>query len=72
MIGFVTFRKLWLPILALLSAVLLISSCSFGDDNVGAISSESSAQPAATPQIPESMKTGTVTGEGYDGPHQGL
>jgi hypothetical protein len=71
MIASVIFRKLWLPILTLIGVALLVSSCSFGDDNVGAINQTSSAAPQSTPQVPESMKSNDM-GEGAQGPPQGL
>jgi len=49
---------------------LTVSGCSFGDDNVGAIS-EPAGTPASTPQIPESMKTNEMTNQG-GGPPQGI
>ncbi len=75
MIGVVISQKLWLPVAILMSATLAVcglsvSGCSFGDDNVGAINE--TAAPAATPQVPESMKTNDITGEGPQGPPQGL
>ena len=76
MMGFVISRKLWLPLVALTAATLAIceltlSGCGFGNDNVGAINDPGSAAPQSTPQIPESMKMGTASGETV-GPPQGL
>jgi outer membrane lipoprotein-sorting protein len=70
MIGVVICRKLFLPVLALLTLVLFVSGCSFGDDNVGAIS-DPAAAPASAPQVPESMKTNDF-GNGAQPPPQGL
>jgi hypothetical protein len=58
--------------LLLLGTTAILSSCSFGDDNVGDVYGPAAAAPRSTPQLPESMKTGTVTGEPSDGPPQGL
>jgi hypothetical protein len=69
MVGLVISRKLWLPILTFAAIVLVISGCSFAEDNVGSINE--SAAPQSTPQVPESMKTGSVTGE-TQYPPQGL
>jgi hypothetical protein len=75
MIGVVISQKFWLPVVILMSATLAVcglsvSGCSFGEDNVGAIS-EPAATPASTPQVPESMKTNDM-GQGPQAPPQGL
>jgi hypothetical protein len=70
MIGVVICRNLFLPVLALLTLVLFVSGCSFGNDNVGAVN-DPAAAPASTPQVPESMKTNDF-GNGPSGPPQGL
>jgi hypothetical protein len=76
MIGIVISQKPWLPVAILMSATLAVcglsvSGCSFGDqDNVGAVSEP--AAPAATPQVPESMKTNDINGEGGQPPPQGI
>ena len=51
--------------LVLLGTTAIISSCSmdFGGDNVGDVNARANAAPRNPPQVPESMKTGTVTGE---------
>jgi hypothetical protein len=68
-------RKFSFPLVTLMWAVLALggltlSGCGFGDDNVGSIN-EPNAAPAATPQVPESMKTNDF-GEGSQGPPQGI
>ena len=69
MVGLVISRKLWLPILTSAAIALVISGCSFAEDNVGSVNEP--AAPEHTPQVPESMKTGSVTGE-TQYPPQGL
>jgi len=54
----------------LIGAALIISGCSFGEDNVGSVA-EPGGAPATAPQIPESMKTNDF-GQGSQGPPQGL
>ncbi len=60
--------KLWIRVFGcagLLSLACLVSSCSFGGANVGDIyapPAESAGQ-SDQPQVPESMKTGTPSGE---------
>jgi hypothetical protein len=51
--------------LVLLGTTAIISSCSmdFGGDNVGDVNAPANVAPQNRPQVPESMKTGTVTGE---------
>jgi hypothetical protein len=76
MIGVVISQKLWLPVAILMSATLavcglIVSGCSFAEDNVGAVN-QSPGAPASTPQVPESMKTNDVTGEGGQPPPQGI
>jgi hypothetical protein len=68
----VIFRKLFLPVVALLALVLFVSGCSFAADNVGGgMSDPSSGAPASNPQVPESMKTNDF-GNGAQPPPQGL
>ncbi len=60
--------KLWINMFggAFLSAMVCLSSaCSFGGANVGDVNAPppDSAGQSDKPQIPESMKTGTVSGE---------
>ncbi|MBV9274463.1 MAG: hypothetical protein JO333_11260 [Verrucomicrobia bacterium] len=64
---------LGLSSLALLGTTAIISGCSadFGGDNVANVYGSSDAAPASTPQVPESMKTGTVSGD-VGLPPQGL
>jgi hypothetical protein len=59
--------------LVLLGTTTIISGCSmdWGADNVANLAAPSDAAPASTPQVPESMKTGTVTGD-VGLPPQGL
>jgi hypothetical protein len=76
MIAVVISQKLWLPVAILMPATLAVcglsvSGCSFGEDNVGAIS-EPAGTPAATPQVPESMKTNDINGVGGQPPPQGI
>ena len=76
MIGFVISRKLWPPLVALMSAIiavsaLSISGCSFAEDNVGSVGDAAASAPSSTPQVPESMKTNDM-GNGPQGPPQGL
>jgi hypothetical protein len=68
-------RKFSLPLVTVMCALLALfgltlSGCSFGEDNVGSIN-EPNAAPAATPQVPESMKTNDF-GNGSQGPPQGI
>jgi hypothetical protein len=75
MIGVVISPKFRLTLVSLIYATLAlcgltVSGCSFGDDNVGAIS-EPAGTPASTPQLPESMKTNDMTNQG-GGPPQGI
>ena len=55
---------LMLVAVTLLISGCLVSGCSVGwdENNVGQVV-EPSGTPASTPQVPESMKTGSVTGE---------
>jgi len=76
MIGVVISQKFWLPVAIVMSATLAVcglsvSGCSFGEDNVGSINQPASV-PASTPQVPESMKTNDITGEGAQPPPQGI
>lgn len=75
MIDNVIRRTFWLPVVTLMCATLalsglVVSGCSFAQDNVGSIGDAAPA-PTSTPQIPESMKTNDM-GEGPQGPPQGL
>jgi hypothetical protein len=60
--------------LLLVGTTAIISGCSldFGNDNVPNVNAPSDAAPPSAPQVPESMKTGTVSGDGYGTPPQGL
>ena len=71
MIGVVICRKLFFPVLALLTFVLFVSGCSFAEDNVPGISDPASSAPATAPQVPESEKTNDF-GNGAQPPPQGL
>ena len=68
-IDFMIWRAARVSMLMLVAVTVMISGClisgcsfSWDENNVGSVV-EPSATPASTPQIPESMKTGSVTGE---------